>query len=131
MRRSSYGKGQKVTPAPYNDAGLGDTAYAAGEHGYEKEGYPPHRLDMGTPAPSAPLMGGAPMGLKPYDPSDPSTFPTSPSYAGSPAPGSTLVSHETGVQSGSYQTYPSQQPGYPPNNQQPYKPGGYSGAAEV
>ncbi|KAG8922947.1 hypothetical protein FRC01_013420 [Tulasnella sp. 417] len=127
MRRSSYGKGQKVTPAPYTDAGLGDPGYGAGEHGYEKEGYPPHRLDMGTPAPSAPLMAGSPM--KPYDPSDPSTFPTSPSYPTSPAPGSTLVSHDTGIQSGSYQSYPPQPQGYPPNQQ--YKPGGYSGAAEV
>ncbi|KAG8952430.1 hypothetical protein FRC04_004490 [Tulasnella sp. 424] len=129
MRRSSYGKGQKVTPAPYADPGLGDPSYAPGAQGYEKEAYPPHRLDMGTPAPSAPLMAGGPM--KPYDPADPSTFPTSPSYAGSPGPDSTLVSHDTGMHSASYQSYPPQQQGYPPRNNAQYQPGAYSGAAEV
>ncbi|KAG8922581.1 hypothetical protein FRC00_007272, partial [Tulasnella sp. 408] len=115
--RSSYGKGQKVTPAPYADAGLGDSGYVPGGQGYEKEGYQPHRLDMGTLGPSTPLMAGSPMNLKPYDPADPSTFPSSPSFPGSPAPGSMLVSYETGMQPGSYHTYPSHQQGYPPNLQ--------------
>ncbi|KAG9050840.1 hypothetical protein FS837_001950 [Tulasnella sp. UAMH 9824] len=67
LRFSSYGKGQKVTPAPYTDAGLVSPYYVPGGRGYGKEGYPLHRLDMGTPAPRVTLMAGSSMNLKLYE----------------------------------------------------------------
>ncbi|KAG8905778.1 hypothetical protein FRB99_008257 [Tulasnella sp. 403] len=143
LQRSSRGKGQKVTPAPYVDPN-----YTI-DQGYNNAGYvekdTPNRMDMGTPAP---MMGMPPM--RPYDPADPSTFPPSanPSSA-SPAPTSTYVGHDMGVQGGPYRDYPEQQygasgyPPYPGGSPGPVptgspgpqmhrpQPGGYTGAAEV
>jgi len=137
------GKGEKVTPIPYGVGGGSPL-----DHGYNQDGtlekdMPNHRVDMGTPAP---LLGGGMFrnggqNMKPYDPSDPSTFPIS------PAPTSTYTSHDPNLSSGmstsNYgggQTYPPYQQGT--ESPVPYgSPGSmgrnhpgmgtYTGAAEV
>jgi len=118
LQRSSRGKGLKVTPAPYTDPGL--------NAGYmEKDGH--ERADMGS---AAPMMDSG-MPLKPYDPEDPSTFPTA-----SPAPTATTYIGQDHSMSGiSQQGYPGYSMGSPDPHSHgsppPHQPGMYTGAAEV
>lgn len=134
--RRRRSKGEKVTPVPYGDPGF-STAYT--------EKVAPPRTDMGTPTPSYAMGGmGTPGPMKPYDPSDPSTFPMSPAPSsipntaydshmgvGSPTPlmhgfnagGSTAYSG-TPPPSAGFHPYPPQGPSARPTGQ-------YTGAAEI
>ncbi|KAG8967553.1 hypothetical protein FRC03_009806 [Tulasnella sp. 419] len=133
-------KGDKVTPVPYGDPGFSAT--------YQPEKSVPPRTDLGTPAPFLPAQTPAP--FKPYDPTDPSTFPSAMSAGfdtrsvghstghGSPSPGPNTTFQP-------YQDYPQPQYGgpmgysgtpppmqYPPRSPPPPRqPGGYTGAAEL
>lgn len=65
MQRSSRGKGQKVTPAPYTDPGLGEPAsYNNGGYAEKSDG---HRTDMGTPVPLMTGPGSSMPPMKPYE----------------------------------------------------------------
>ncbi|KAG8874083.1 hypothetical protein FRB97_006173 [Tulasnella sp. 331] len=143
-RGARESKGEKVTPIPYTTSNA--AALDHGHHnGYKEKDMPNHRVDMGTPAPLlGVLRGSGSHNMKPYDPSDPTTFPV----AMSPPPPSTYATHDQNL-AGDYsqhgqntsvyggQTYPPYQSGSP----QPYGSSGfagqqsamgaYTGAAEV
>ncbi|KAG8992189.1 hypothetical protein FRB94_011907 [Tulasnella sp. JGI-2019a] len=137
-RSNREGKGEKIMPIPY---GVGNGAPLDHGDGAQDKDTPHYRVDMGTPAPLLGMRGGV-QNMKPYDPSDPSTFPIS------PAPTTTYTSHDPNL-SGEYsqhgmsastygaQAYPphqagSPQPyGSPPRAQRHSAMGAYTGAAEV